>query len=110
MLYRLCPECKNKTLRIPLVSSAYICRECVSVFTLHTWQKMLYRVVMAVVLVATSYVALLLLVGGKVSLAGYAGLVYLGLPLVGSIACKMYCMYFGKLKLSGVKGRLRAST
>ena len=110
MLYRVCPECKNKTLRVPLVAESFICRECVSIFTLSFRQKVLYKIVMAIAVVGLSYGALHFVAEGELSIVNYAFLSYIALPIIGYLACKIYCMYFGKLTLSGIKGRLRANT
>ncbi|MFV8784442.1 hypothetical protein ACNKU7_18655 [Microbulbifer sp. SA54] len=110
MLKRNCPECKKKTLEIPLFSAAYICRNCVSIFQVHGWFKfvLIFGAVLLYLLLLQAVLALL--ENESINLIGFGAVTYLVVPLVISLVLKIAKMYFGPLKLSGVKGKVRGNS
>ena len=110
MLYRKCPECGSKTLKIPLVSADYICRKCVSVFRIAPWFKFVAVAIEVVVFLFILKLCFSLLGGDKVSLIEFGILLYLVIPFVGAILVTIATKYLGALRLKGVKGLRRGNS
>ncbi len=110
MLCRKCPECGKKTLKIPVVSSSYICRECVSVFGISSWFKAVAVFVEIFVFLLLLQVCFSLLGNASISLVEFGLLLYILVPLAGAIIVALITKYFGALSLKGVKGVRRGNS
>ena len=110
MLFRKCPECGNKSLRVPFFSTNYICRECVSVFRISTWFKVLAVVLEIIVFLFLLQACFSLLGSSSISLIEFGLLLYILIPLGGAVVVAIITKYFGSLSLKGVKGLRRGNS
>lgn len=110
MRFRKCPECGNKTLKIPLISSDFICRECVSVFRISSWFRVVAVALEVFVFLLLLQVCFSLLGGASISLVEFGLLLYILLPLGGAMLVAVVTKYFGALSLKGVKGLRRGNS
>lgn len=110
MLYRKCPECGNQSLKIPIFSSSYVCRKCISIFKVPVWFKAILVVVSIFLFLALLQVLFHLLGNSALSLIEFGALIYLAVPLAVSALIKLISMYFGPLVLIGVKGKVRGNS
>lgn len=110
MRFRKCPECGNRTLRVPFFSPDYICRECVSVFRISSWFKVLAVVLEIFVFLALLQICFSLLSSASISLIEFGLLLYILIPLGGAIVVAIITKYFGSQSLKGVKGLRRGNS
>lgn len=107
MIRRKCPECKNRTLKIPLISSDYICRKCISVFRV-SWYSRLVAIALQIFLFYGLFRLSITLLGSQnISLIEFGALLYVVIPLFGAFVVALIVKYFGPLTLGGVKGARR---
>ena len=106
MIYRQCPLCAHKSLKVTLFRSDLICRECVSVFRLSTRFKTFSIVVGFFVFLLFLKLSFWWLSGGAISLIGFDFIFYIVTPLLVTLSVTFLVKYFGVLSLkSGHKKR-----
>jgi hypothetical protein len=110
MLKRICPECGNKTLEVPIVSSNFICNDCASIFHLSPWVRVLAVVIEIVVFLLLLELCFSLLGSSTISILEFGVLIYLVIPFIGAIIVAFLSRRCGVLVLKGVKGLRRGNS